>query len=125
MQDFRKLDVWRKAHAFVLLVYQHTEHLPSHERFGIVSQIRRASVSVASNIVEGTRRRSSAEFARFLNTSEASGAEVEYLLLLSKDLGYLTTEDWVAMTEAIEEIGRMLHGLRTKVESTRLQTQNS
>jgi len=116
VQSYTDLKVWQRSHALVLAVYRLTAVLPSDERFGLISQLRRASVSVPSNIAEGSKRQGHQDFARFLNIAEGSLAEVDYLLLLARDLGY-GQEGVVAnlRTEA-DEIARMLHALRLKVE---------
>src|SRR5262245_47539385 len=89
MQRFTEIRVWQRAHALVLDVYRATQQFPKEERYGVTSQLRRAAVSVPTNIAEGSKRDSNAEYSRFLNIAEASMAETEYLLLLSRDLGYL------------------------------------
>ncbi len=88
----RDLKVWQRSHALVLAVYRLSEAFPSQERFGVVSQLRRAAVSVPTNIAEGSKRRTPQDYARFLNLAEASLAETEYLLMLCRDLGYLAGE---------------------------------
>ena len=119
MQRFKDLKVWQRSHALVLELYGLTQGFPRDERFGLVSQLRRAAVSVPANIAEGSKRRGSQEYARFLNIAEGSLAESEYLLLLSRDLGYLTAPATEPLFAEIEEIARMLHGLRVKVEQSR------
>ena len=86
MQRFNDLKVWQRSHALVLEVYRRTASFPDGERFGLISQLRRAAVSVPTNIAEGSKRQRSQDYARFLNIAEGSLAEVEYLLLLSRDL---------------------------------------
>lgn len=116
MQSYKQLRVWQRAHALTLTVCRLAANLPADERFGLCSQLRRAAVSVPSNIVEGSKRQSSADYARFLNIAEASLAETEYLLLLALDLGYLTHDAHEPIAAEIDEVARMLHALRTKVE---------
>ena len=93
MKDFRDLKVWEKAHALVLKCYEATKPFPREEIFGLVSQIRRAAASVPANIAEGCGRRGNAELHRFLQMAMGSANELEYHLLLSKDLGYLKPEN--------------------------------
>ncbi|MHB8107965.1 MAG: four helix bundle protein [Candidatus Cryosericum sp.] len=81
-----------------------------------MAQLRRASLSVPTNLVEGSKRKSSADFAHFINVSEGSIAEVEYLLSFSKDLGHATKESIAPLVKEAADIGRMLYSLRTKVE---------
>jgi four helix bundle protein len=116
MQRFTELKVWQRAHALVLKVYALTRDFPSEERFGLTAQLRRAMVSVPSNIAEGSKRQHPADFAHFLNMSEASAAEVEYLCMVSRDLGYASAEAQKPLSSEIDEISRMLHALRTKVQ---------
>lgn len=84
--------------------------------FGVVSQLRRAAVSVTCNVAEGSRRRHRPDYARFLNLAEASSAEIEALLLLSKDLGYLNVQKTSALLGETDRVARMLSKLRHKVE---------
>ena len=88
MQDFRDLKVWQKAHNVVLAVYRASAEFPAAERFGLTSQLRRAAVSIPANIAEGCVRSSDADFARFLHISLGSASEVDYYLLLARDLKF-------------------------------------
>ncbi len=87
MQDFRELEVWKKAHELALAVYRGTEALPKHEVFGLTVQLRRSAVSVPMKIAEGCGREGDGEFAVQLQRARASCSELEYLLLLCRDLG--------------------------------------
>jgi four helix bundle protein len=110
--------VWQVSHALVLQVYRLTKAFPPEERYGLTSQIRRSTLSVPTNIAEGSKRLTNAEYARFLNIAEGSLAETEYLLMVSRDLGYLpATLTKPLLTEA-DELAKMLHALRTKVSKT-------
>jgi four helix bundle protein len=115
MQSFRKLRVWQRAHSVVLDIYRETRNFPDDERFGLVSQMRRAAVSVSTNIAEGARRESRAEYARFLNIAEASASESEALLLIGQDLGLLDGPCAERLLVEFEQIGKMLHALRLRV----------
>ena len=115
MQRFTELKVWQQAHALVLEIYPLSARFPTEERFGVVSQLRRAAASVASNIAEGSKKASNADFARLLNIAEGSVAETEYFLILSRDLGYVDEPTVEPMFERVAELARMLHGLRMKV----------
>src|SRR6266699_3864064 len=115
MQRFTDLIVWQRSHALVLQVYRLTKSLPSDERFGLTSQLRRAVLSVPTNIAEGSKRQTNPEYARFLNIAEGSLAETEYLLMVSRDLGYLTTTTANPALAEAEEIAKKLNGLRDKV----------
>jgi four helix bundle protein len=117
MQQFRELKVWQKSHALVLNLYQLTKRIPADERFGLASQLRRAAVSIPTNIAEGTKRQGKHDYARFLNIAEGSLPETEYLLVLSCDLGYLRKQEIEQPLSEISEIARMLYAVRCKVEA--------
>ena len=112
MKRFQDLLVWQKAHQCVLDIYRATERFPAEEKYGLTSQMRRASISVSANIVEGHKRRSRREFAHFMLIAESSLEEVKYYLELSRDLGYLLQEHMELLHENAEEVGRMLYGLK-------------
>jgi four helix bundle protein len=116
MQRYTDLKVWQRSHDLVLRIYPLTKGLPTDERFGLQSQLRRAAVSVPTNIAEGSKRRRPQDYAHFLNMAEASLAEVDYLLLLAQDLGYLEDEASQSLRAEGDEIAAMLHTLRTRVE---------
>ena len=117
MQRFTNLKVWQRSHGLALGVYRLTKKFPAEERFGLTSQLRRAVVSVPAKIAEGSKRRHNPEFARFLNIAEASLAETEYMLFLSRDLGYAAPTATETLVAEIADIARMLHTLRVKVEA--------
>lgn len=100
----------------MLQVYKLTREFPSDERFTLTSQMRRAALSVPTNIAEGSKRIGRQDYARFLNIAEGSLAETEYLLMVSRDLGYLDAKTHTTQQSEIEEISKMLHGLRLAVE---------
>jgi four helix bundle protein len=111
---FQDLDVWQRAHQLVLAVYRVTKAFPPDEKYGLVSQMRRAAVSVPANIAEGFKRRGRAEKIRFYNIGEASLEEVKYYFILSRDLGYIGDAERL-MSDA-EVVSRMLYRLILKVE---------
>ena len=111
MGDYNQLKVWERAHELALAVYRATETFPAFERGGLVSQLRRASISIPSNIAEGSSRRGDGEFGRFLSIARGSAAEATYQLRLARDLGYLPPEQWEKLDGMAQEIGRMLFGL--------------
>lgn len=111
---FQQLEVWQEAHKLTLLVYKITKGFPGEEKFGLVSQMRRAAVSIPANIVEGFKRRSPRDKLRFYNIAEASLEEVKYFFILSKDLNYVSSADEL-ITQA-EAVGRLLNGLITSIE---------
>jgi four helix bundle protein len=115
VQRFTDLKVWQRSHEFVLQVYRLTKGFPSEERYGLTSQLRRATLSVPTNIAEGSKRQTNPEYARFLNIAEGSLAETEYFLMVSRDLGYLPVATTNPVLAEADEIAKMLHGLRAKV----------
>jgi four helix bundle protein len=119
MKNFRDLKVWEKAHALVLACYEITKPFPREEIFGLVSQIRRAASSIPANIAEGCGRRGNAELHRFLQIAMGSASELEYHLLLSKDLTYLKIDSYEHIQPQVEEVKRMLAALIRKVDSER------
>ncbi len=110
-KGFRKLLVWQKAHQWVLLVYKLTEKFPKHEMFGLVSQMRRAAVSVAANMAEGYAAGGKGQFGRYLDIAQGSLAEVEYYLILALDLQYITQSDYDQMESLRAETGYLLYRL--------------
>src|SRR5687767_1853334 len=120
MQDFRRLRVWRKAHALVLNVRRATHRFPRTGYASLKGQVTRAAESVPYNIVEGCGSHSEKEFARFLDIGIKSTSELEYQLLLAADYGVLAQESCTALTEEAIDIRRMLCGLRAKVLASEL-----
>ena len=111
MRPHERLDVWNKAIEFVIAVYRATENFPKEEKFGLTSQIRRASVSIPANIAEGAARKSPKEFAHFLSNAQGSTSEVETELLIAHRLGFLAETNYRALRDSLDEIGRMITGL--------------
>jgi four helix bundle protein len=111
MSNYRRLDVWKAAHQMTLQVYKDTTRFPSHERFGLTAQVRRAAVSIGANIAEGSAR-GGKDYARFLTMAIGSASEVEYLLLVATDLGYF---DGRQLEADVASIARRLTRLRLKV----------
>src|SRR5919198_5099214 len=111
MGDFHDLAVWQKAHALVLDVYRATASFPGEEVYGLTSQLRRASSSIPANIAEGCGRRRDAELVRFSQIALGSANELEYHLLLARDLGYLGTPDYLRLAESTKQLKRMLTSL--------------
>ena len=115
MRPHEKLDVWKKSIDFADHVYRVTRAFPDDERFGSTSQMRRAAVSISSNIAEGSARFSKADFAHFLEIAAGSVFEVVSQSFISRKQGFLSQEDFGALYAAAEEQGRMLSGLRKSV----------
>lgn len=111
VQDFKQLMVWRKGKALAVLVYKMTKAFPKDEMYGITSQMRRACVSIPSNISEGSCRQHTGEYIQFIYTAMGSAAELETQLLISEELGYLGAGEKDAAIDLIQEIQRMLNGL--------------
>jgi four helix bundle protein len=111
MGNYRQLLVWKRAHTLALDVYRATQRFPTEERYGLTAQLRRAAVSVVSNIAEGSGRLGDREHIRFLRIARGSGSEVECQLLLSRDLGYLGSSAWTVLDEQSQDLARMLTGL--------------
>ena len=118
MQDFHKLVVWQKAHAWVLNVYKLTKRFPEDERYGITSQLRRAAASIPANLAEACGRGGQNEFSRFVQIAMGSESEAEYHTLLAKDLGYLGRHDYDTLELTIQEVKRMLASLLKRSRST-------
>ena len=117
MKDFNQLRFWQKAHAFVLELYKETNSFPRDELYGLTSQIRRASVSIPSNIAEGCGRSGDAELARFCQIAMGSASEVEYQLLLARDLGFTSVEDHKQLEDQLTEVKRMLNSFIQKLKA--------
>lgn len=118
MGDFKRFTVWAKAHALVLDTYRATSGFPPDERDGLVLQIRRSAISVPMNIAEGSGRRSAREFIQFLVIARGSQAELEYQLLLARDLDLVSRSAWEELDAKAREVGRMLNGLLRKLRKT-------
>jgi len=117
MRNFRKLSVWEKSHTLTLNIYKSTSSFPKEELYGLTSQMRRAASSIPSNIAEGCGRNTQAQFARFLNIAFGSASELEYQLILSKDLSFINNEAFSELFEKITEVKRMLYSLIQKVQT--------
>lgn len=110
MQDFKSLKIWKESHALAIEVYKLTKQFPYSERFGVSSQMRRAVASIPANIAEGSGRRTRTDFQRFLFNSQGSLKELEYFIILSNDLRYLSDEESDKILRKISQIARMVTG---------------
>ena len=119
MKDFRQLKVWEKSHQLALAIYKATKEFPKEELYGLTSQIRRASMSIPTNIAEGCGRNTDADFARFLQMAMGSASETEYQLLLSHDLGFLIKEQYDKLNFDVTEVKRMLTSLLKTLRADR------
>jgi len=117
LRNFRDLVVWRRSHQFVLSIYRLTDNFPRHEAFGLTSQIRRASVSIPTNLAEGCGRWGDGDMRRFVQIAMGSASEVDYLALLASDIGYVPSADYIELASELNEIRRMLTGLYKQIRS--------
>jgi four helix bundle protein len=117
MKDFRDLQVWHKAHQLTLLVYRASATFPREELYGLTTQRRRSASSVAANLAEGCGRDGDAELARFCSIAMGSASELEYHLLLAKDLTLLDEVNYSVLAEQTTEVKRMLAGLILKLRA--------
>ena|SRR3989338_6069667 len=106
---YKKYIVYKEGHAFVLLVYKITNTFPTHEQYGITSQLRRAAISITANIVEGSGKESDKDFYRYLTIAKGSLVECSYHLELSRDLRYLTQEEYLRLETQRAKVGFLLH----------------
>jgi four helix bundle protein len=116
MKDFKELKVWSKAHELTVLVYGLTRSFPRDEIYGLTSQVRRSAASVGANIAEGCGRHSDGELTRFLQIARGSASETEYHLLLAKDLGFLSEDDFRKADQKLIYVQRMLTALVQRVQ---------
>lgn len=110
VNSFRDLVVWQKSHKLTLSIYQATDEYPDHEKFGLVNQMRRAAVSIPSNIAEGFGRPTRKDALRFYGIADASLSELKYQIILSSDLGYLKRDVFTSLENQTEELGKVLYG---------------
>jgi four helix bundle protein len=115
MRNFRNIQVWKRAHELVLAVYRVTAEFPKGENYGLTSQMRRASVSIPANIAEGCGRSGNIELARYLEIARSSAGELEYYVVLARDLGLIKPEVHDQLSETVTEVEKMLASYRLKV----------
>ena len=113
MKSFKVLVVWQKAHEFVIKTYKITNLFPSEERFGLTSQMRRAAISIPANLAEGFVKRGIKDKSNFYNIAQGSLSELQYYLILSKDLGYIKEDE--ELLSDTDSIGRLLNKLWTSL----------
>jgi four helix bundle protein len=112
------LEVFKRAHSLTLKLYKCTKNFPTDEKYGLVSQMRRASASICANLMEGSHRLNRKEFRQFAGISKGSAGELKYHLLLAKDLDYLSKDEYSLLVQEAEEISRMLNGLTISLTDT-------
>ena len=118
MRDYKKYLVWEKSHQLTLDVYRNTTSFPKEELFGLISQIKRSSSSIPTNIAEGCGRNSDKDFCRFLYIAFGSANELEYQIILSIDLDFIKNENGQKLLFQVEEVKKMLNGLITKLKAS-------
>jgi len=116
MRDYHRLKVWARAHSLALGVYEATRGFPGHEAYGLTNQLRRASVSIPSNLAEGCGRDGSKELLRYVRIAQGSASEVEYQILLARDLGYLDEARYNVLRCLSTEVLMMLNGLQRAIK---------
>jgi len=123
MRNYRDLQVWSKAHHLTLELYRISRQFPREETYGITSQLRRAAVSIGANLAEGCGRRTSSELARFVRIAMGSASELDYHLLLSRDLGFMAANEFTRASSALIEVRKMLTSFLNSVEE-QIETQS-
>ncbi len=124
MHNFKELKFWQKSIDLSVLIYKHTATFPAEEKFGLVSQLRRASVSIASNIAEGASRESTKEFLYFLTISNGSAFEIETQLIIANKLNYVNDEGLAIMLKSVTEVQKMIYSF-TKIIKEKTKTQQA
>ena len=119
VRDFRELRVWEKGHRLTLLIYEATRGFPSRELYGLTAQLRHCSASIPANIAEGCGRSGDAELGRFMLISMGSASELEYHLLLARDLDYLNSQQYQDLSQRTQQIKRMLSTFIIKLRHTK------
>jgi four helix bundle protein len=119
VQDFHSLKVWQKAHELTLAIYQTTSTFPREEMYGLTSQLRRACASIPANLAEGCGRNGIPEFARFCSIAMGSASELEYHLLLARDLKLIKPKDYGELALRAIEVKRMFAGLLQRLKANR------
>jgi four helix bundle protein len=117
VRDFHRLKVWERAHEFTLKIYQMTKGFPREELYGITSQMRRAAASIPTNIAEGCGRSSKPETIQFLNIAAGSASEIEYQLILVKDLQYIDEKSYNELLNDLSEVRKMLYAFAQKLKT--------
>lgn len=116
IKNFRELQVWQKGIEIVKNIYETTKKFPKDETYGLMSQMRRCSVSIPSNIAEGFKRQYSKEFKQFLHISLGSGAELETQLIISQELGYVKEDEIIIIMGKLDHLSKMIYALMKKLK---------
>jgi four helix bundle protein len=123
MRNYRDLQVWKKTHDLALELYRVSQRFPREEIYRITGQLRRAAVSIGANLAEGCGRRTSTELARFVRIALGSASELDYQLLLSRDLGFMAAEEFTSASASLTEVRKMLTSFLNSVEE-QIETQS-
>ncbi len=115
MQDYKKLTIWSKSKALAVQIYKATDDFPRHEKFGITNQMRRAAVSIPSNIAEGAGRKTPRDFSQFLSIAIGSTNELESLMIIAAELEFLSPEEFNELTKIIVDIRKMIYSFQDKL----------
>ncbi|MBI4685588.1 MAG: four helix bundle protein [Nitrospirae bacterium] len=119
MASVEELEVFKRSHKLTLHIYKVTEGFPQTEKFGLVSQMRRASSSICANLLEGSHRLNKKEFRQFAGIAKGSAGELKYYMLLAKDIGYIEESKYFIMIAEVEQISMMLNGLVKSLTDTK------
>ena len=119
MRNFRELRVWDEAHKLTLTLYEDTEEFPRKEMFGLTSQIRRAAASIGANLAEGCGRQTDGELSRYVQIAMGPASELEYHLLLSRDLGFIRKSSYEKAQTRLTSVRKMLMALHQTLQSSR------
>ena len=117
MRDFRDLSIWKKSHLLTLKIYTVTKHFPKEEMFGLTSQMRRSASSIPTNIAEGCGRNTNPDFKRFLTMAAGSSSELAYQLILSRELQFISIEEFNELESELNEIMKMINSFIRKISS--------
>ena len=115
-EKYEVLNVWEKSHKATLKIYKLTQRFPKEEMYGLISQLRRSASSIPTNLAEGRSRKNKSEYRQFVNIALGSCGETTYHLLLSKDLGFISNDQYNELQKEYNEISKMLHGLYTSLK---------
>jgi len=117
IESVEDLEVFKRAHQLTLKIYKISENLPRDEIYGLISQMKRAAASICANLLEGSYRLNRAEYRQFVGIARGSSGELKYHVMLAKDLGYISADDYASLKIELDEITKMLRGLATSLSS--------
>lgn len=118
MQTYSDLKAWQEAVEFCVTLYQATNNFPKHEQFGLTAQLRRAAVSIPSNLAEGQKRQHANEFYQFCRIAYASGAEIETQLIIANRVGYINDQTYQELLECLTTVMKLIHGLMKAIKTS-------